>query len=139
MTIPSDGNDISLKWFLAGTRHEEYIFLCYFYILFLARITSLKIDGVVNCLSFAVNMASFKYTSAQQSEMLCTKYIMYQKRSKFVLQMDDTIDESMTFFSAQNLLWHRQFLLVMVYWVFRHWKYNKANTGHHTCIRIVYY
>jgi len=110
----------------------------------LARITSLKIDGVVNCLSFAVNMASFgnvnadEYASAQQSEMLCTKYIMYQKRSKFALQMDDTIDESITFFSAQNLLWHRKILLVMVYWVFWHWKYNKANTGHHTCIMIVY-
>jgi hypothetical protein len=111
VTIPSDGNDISLKRFLAGTRHEEYIFLCYFYILFLARITPLKIDGVVACLSFAVNMASFgnvnadEYTSVQQSEMLCTKYIMYQKRSRFVLQMDDTIDESMTgFFSTKPIV-----------------------------------
>jgi len=38
-------------------------------------------------------------------------------------------------FWAQILLWHLQFVLVIVYWVFYHGTFYKVNTGHH--IRIL--
>ena len=57
---------------------------------------------------------------------------MYQKESQIVLQMEDSIDEFMTFSSIKSI---GVLSICSVHWVFYHCSFQRGNTGGH--IRIL--